>query len=362
MSHAVYARDGRDNNFHVIRHLAALAVVLTHSYSIVTGRYESEPLVGLLGQSIGHYAVDVFFVLSGFVVTQSLLRDRDILRFIVSRALRIFPALIFAVFATVFILGPIVSTYSLKDYFGAPETWSYLIGASSTLAVDGSLPGVFAAAPEEGVINIPLWTLKYELGAYALLLGLAAISFATNRVALTIAAAVLAAAYLTGRTLAPWPETESFLSNALHLNLSFLIGAAAYLFKSKIPLTPIIACALLMLTYVLHGTMLYEVSEKLLIGYCLFWLAFLTPKRHPDLSRYGDISYGVYIFAFPLQQTIYLFLPGMGPLSLFALSVLAVTPVALLSWHFIEKPSLALRGPLVTLIWPAMAQWRRSAI
>ena len=110
MISAHYAQSGRDNNFHLIRHLAALAVVLTHSYAVVTGQYSSEPLVSLLGRSIGHYAVDVFFVLSGFVVTQSLARNANLTRFAVSRVLRIFPALIVAVLATAFILGPAVST------------------------------------------------------------------------------------------------------------------------------------------------------------------------------------------------------------------------------------------------------------
>lgn len=362
MKHVIYARDGRENNFHVIRHLAALAVVLTHSYSIVTGRYESEPLVGLLGRSIGHYAVDVFFILSGFVVTQSLARDRDLVRFAASRILRIFPALIFAVLMTVFVLGPIVSTHALKDYLSDQATWSYVVGAASTLAVDGSLPGVFTDLPESGVVNIPLWTLKYELAAYVMLAGLAAISLVTNRLVLLLAITALIAAYMVGRTLFPWPGTESFISNALHLNLSFLIGASGYLLRRRIPLTPIVAVALFALTYALGGTIFYEVSEKFFIGYCLLWIAFLTPKRHRDLTRYGDMSYGIYIFAFPIQQTIFLLLPGINSPSLFVLSVLATVPVALFSWHVIEKPSLALRGAATTLMWQAVAPRRRSEL
>ncbi len=360
MKYVVYARDGRDNNFHIIRHLAALAVVLTHSHSILTGRYESEPLVGLLGRSIGHYAVDVFFILSGFVVTQSLLRDKDLLRFTVARVLRIFPALVFAVIATVFVLGPIVSTYSAKAYFADPATWSYLAGAASTLAVDGTLPGVFADSPERGVINVPLWTLKYELAAYAMLAGFAVISFYGSRVMLAVALAGSAAVYVIGRTYLPW-ETESFVSNALHLSLSFMIGAAAYVLRRHIPLTPIAIMALFAITYTLAGTMVYELSEKLLIAYALMWLAFLTPKDHTDLSCYGDMSYGIYIFAFPLQQTLFLLLPNTQPLTLFVLSVVVTVPVALFSWHVIEKPSMALRGSVVALLQSMIAQWRRSA-
>lgn len=362
MKHAVYARDGRDNNFHLIRHLAALAVVLTHSYSIVTGQYASEPLVAQLGRSIGHYAVDIFFILSGFVVTQSLLRDKDLVRFAASRALRVFPALFVAVFATVFVLGPLVSTHAPGDYFGDPATWRYLLGATSTLAVDGSLPGVFTAVPESGVVNLPLWTLKYELAAYILLAGLAAISLFSGRAMLPIALIGLALAYLVGRLLFPWPQTESFISNALHLNLSFLIGASAYVLRHKLPLTPVIAILLFAVTYAVSGTPFYEVSEKLFIGYSLLWLAFMAPGRSTDLSRYGDVSYGLYIFAFPIQQTLFLLMPELQPLSLFALSVLATLPVAYCSWHLIEKPSLARRGALADLIRSVAPSRKRSEV
>ena len=118
------------------------------------------------------------------------------------------------------------------------------MGAASTLAVDGTLPGVFADSPERGVINIPLWTLKYELAAYAMLAGLAVISFYGSRVMLAVALVGLAAVYVIGRIYLPW-ETESFVSNALHLSLSFMIGAAAYVFRRRIPLTPIAIIVLL---------------------------------------------------------------------------------------------------------------------
>ncbi len=362
MNHVVYARDGRDNNFHLIRHLAALAVVLTHSYSIVTGQYASEPLVAQLGRSIGHYAVDIFFILSGFVVTQSLLRDKDLVRFAVSRVLRVFPALFVAVLATVFVLGPLVSTHAPVDYFGNPATWRYLFGATSTLAVDGSLPGVFTNLPVSGVVNLPLWTLKYELAAYVLLTGLAAVSFSSGRIMLPIALIGLALAYLAGRIVFPWPETESFVSNALHLNLSFLIGASAYVLRRRLPLTPVIAILLFAATYASSGTAFYEVSEKIFIGYGLLWLAFMTPTRSTDWSRYGDVSYGLYIFTFPIQQTFFMLVPELQPLSLFAVSVLATLPVAYCSWHLIEKPSLARRGAVADLVRSVSLRRKRSEI
>lgn len=344
---ANFAREGHENNFHLIRHAAAIAVVLTHSYSVVTGLYESEPLVAWLGRSIGHYAVDVFFVLSGFVVTQSLARDGDLIRFTASRLLRVFPALIAAVVLTTFVLGPLVSSSSLSDYFSDLRVWTYFAGSVTTLMTDGSLPGVFTNAPDAGIVNASLWTLKYELTAYFALGILAGLSLLGRRVFAVAAVAAMIAIYVIGRGLFPWPETESFVSNALHLLLTFFIGALAFALRRHIPLTPLIAVPLLALTWYFHGTPAYEVIEKLLIAYTVIWIGFLPASLSRKLARMGDISYGIYILAFPIQQTIQLLVPGIQPLELFILALLLTVPLAILSWQVVERPSLAFRNPLV---------------
>lgn len=347
MRSVIHARDGHDNNFHLMRHLAAIAVVLTHSYSVVTGRYASEPLVGWLGHSLGHYAVDVFFVLSGFVVTQSLLRDGDMLRFAVSRILRIFPALIVTVLLTAFILGPMVSTNGIADYFSDPSVWTYVAGSVSTVATDGHLPGVFAMSPEAGSVNAPLWTLKYELAAYGTLAALAAVHLVFGRRASLAAALAMLALFVAGRAVVPWPETESTASNALHLLLAFFLGAIGYVLRRRLPLTPLVAAALLGLTMLSGGTVANEVLSLVTMAYVLLWVGFLPAGVSQRLARTGDLSYGIYILAFPIQQLIYLALPEIQPLALFVLALCATLPAAWISWRFIEKPALDLRRPIL---------------
>lgn len=344
-----YARDGHDNNFHLIRHLAALAVVLSHSYAVTTGRYEAEPLVSWLGQSLGHYAVDVFFVLSGFLVTQSLARDGDLLRYLVSRVMRIFPALIVAVLLTALLLGPMVSTLPLADYFGDERLRTYLFGALTTTATDTPLPDVFTTLPEAGLVNVPLWTLKYELAAYLSLGTIAALSAMFGRqVFLPLTALGMAALYAIGRGHAPWPESEGFASNAIHLLTTFYIGAAAYLARRYVPLSPVVVAALFGLAVLAYPTVARELAEKMLIAYTVLWLAFLPGPR--NLERFGDASYGIYILAFPIQQTIFLLSPGIDPLTLFVLAVGVTVPLAMLCWRGVEAPSLRFRSRIVTAL------------
>ena len=342
-----YARDGRENNFHLIRHIAAAAVVLTHSYSVVTGRYESEPLVGWLGVSIGHYAVDVFFVLSGFLVTQSLARNGDLLRFAVSRALRIFPALIVAVLVSALVLGPLVSTLEPGDYFSSPELPTYILGAVSTAMTDAPLPGVFMSLPHQAGVNEPLWTLKYELAAYLSLAALAVLSLVAGRRILVPTAAAILAIYIAGRSQIPWPETESFVSNALHLLLPFYLGATAYVLRRYVPLRPLILVGLTALAVAAHETVARELTEKILITYAVLWLAFLPLSGRAALERLGDCSYGIYILAFPIQQTLRLLMPDIAPLELFGLAMITTVPLALISWHLIERPAMKARNHLV---------------
>lgn len=361
MNLTTYAREGHDNNFHLFRHLAAVAVVLTHSYAATTGLYESEPLVSWFGRSIGHYAVDVFFVLSGFVVTQSLMRDGDLLRFTVSRSLRIFPALFAAIFATVFLLGPFVSALDTIAYLSHQQIWTYIAGAGSTLAINQTLPGVFANATEAGVINASLWTLKYEIAAYAVLAGLAVVGFLGGRRMLVVAAGLMVCLYFAGHFALPWLETSSSISNLQHLIFKFFLGASAFVARRYIPLTPVIVVPLLGLTALTYGTALHEIIEGFLVAYTLLWLAFIPSKLGGSLERFGDISYGIYIFAFPIQQSILLIIPGVHPLVLFVLALSATIPVALLSWHLVENPSLGARHAVIAFFRNFGARWLRSA-
>lgn len=121
------AAHGRDNNFNLIRLLAALAVMVSHSFALALGGGSFEPFRSSLGMSPGMIAVDVFFATSGFLVTASLLSRRNPIEFIRARGLRIFPGLLVVLALTVFVLGPVFTSLPLSTYFTEWETYRYLV-------------------------------------------------------------------------------------------------------------------------------------------------------------------------------------------------------------------------------------------
>ena len=160
--------NGRDNNFNIIRILAALAVLVSHSF-ILTG-IGAEPIKAVTGITLGGMAVDVFFITSGFLVSASLLTRRSIPEYLCARALRIFPAMLVVTGLTVFCLGVCFTDIPLLSYFTAPATYKYLFKNSTLIAgVVFHLPGVFEHNPLKGEVNGPIWSIPFELRFYALL-------------------------------------------------------------------------------------------------------------------------------------------------------------------------------------------------
>ena len=344
------AHDGRDNNFHLVRLAAAASVILTHSFSTVTGEYYSQPLARVMNHSIGQYAVDVFFVLSGFLVTQSLAKDGDLLRFAVSRFLRIFPGLATAVLATALLLGPLVSDLPLRDYFSDGRLFAYIAGALTTVSSDHPLPGVFEALPETARVNDSLWTLKYELIAYGSLFMIAAFSLKTGLRSFLACSGGLLLVYVAGRTLLPWPEATTPLSNVMHFLLSFYFGVGAYFLRARIPLSILGVAALSLCMLVAQDTEFREFFEMLWVAYCALWVAFVPNLGRAFVNKVGDYSFGLYIYAFPVQQTIRLLYPDIDILGVFVFGLLLTLPLAIASWHCVEGPCLRRRNSIVTAI------------
>ena len=159
---------GRQNNFDFIRMAAALMVMFSHSYPLTTGDNDSEPLFMLTKcqTDFGVAAVNIFFIVSGFLVSQSLMRKKSLADYFRARALRIFPALIVMILLLVFVAGPVLTTLSLHAYFSNQHTWHYLTLMYVFNNDVQSLPGVFENNPFHHVVNGSLWTIRYELTCY----------------------------------------------------------------------------------------------------------------------------------------------------------------------------------------------------
>ena len=337
---------GRDNNFHLIRLLAASAVLFSHSFPLATGNLTSEPLRALLGCTPGSIAVDLFFTISGLLVTMSLVRRNSVADFVRARFFRIWPALTVAVALAVFVIGPVFTSLPISAYFSSHDTWRHL-GKNLVLlrGIDYTLPGVFDGNPQAHAINGSLWTLPSEVRCYIyLLVSWIAVRKLTSERVFKIFVTAVWAALLCWHC---WSMTHLTLENSPpRLNLMFASGVAGYLYRDKLVLSARwLAGVAGVLALSMVNEKLFGVVYVLALPYVMLCLAYLPRGRILAFNKLGDYSYGVYVYAFPTQQTLMCLLPALGVASLFAASMTATLAMAVFSWHFIEQPALRLARP-----------------
>lgn len=337
---------GRDNNFHLVRLLAASAVLFSHSFPLSTGDLTSEPLRAFLGCTPGGIAVDLFFSISGLLVTMSLVRRNSVADFLRARFFRIWPALTVAIALAVFVIGPAFTSVPISAYFTSHDTWRHLAKNLVLLrGIEYTLPGVFDGNPQPHAINGSLWTLPSEVRCYIYLLvsWIAVRKVTSERVFKIFVTAVWAALFCWHC----WAMTHGTLENSPpRLNLMFTTGVASYLYRDRLVLSArwlsgiAAALALSMVDERLFGAV-----YALALPYVMLCLAYLPRGIILSYNKLGDYSYGVYVYAFPTQQTLMYLLPTLGVASLFAASMTVTLAMAVFSWHFIEKPALRFARP-----------------
>ena len=337
---------GKDNNFNLIRVVAALAVLVTHSFSLATGNGDTEPLQEMLGMSIGAVAVDVFFITSGFLVTASLISRRSAVDFVWARVLRILPALLVMLVLTVFALGPIFTSLDLSSYFSDPKTYGYLAKCLTLIGgVAYELPGVFEGNPYKRAVNGSLWTMPHEVRMYAVLalmwiglrlipkVRLRAFQVATVMLALAAGAYILAAHFHT--------SSEDHFGRLFFM---FFTGAAIYVLRERIAIYHSLFWVFLSALFVATSNQeLFFFVYTLTIAYLLFFIAYIPSGHIRKYNRFGDYSYGIYIYAFPVQQSIAALIPGVSATQMIVLSSVITIPLAIASWHFLERRVLGLK-------------------
>ncbi len=294
----------KQNSFGVIRLAMAIAVLVSHSYWFTTGSKVADPLVRWTGHSIGEHAVQVFFFLSGILVTQSLLRSGSVLNYAVARALRIFPALIVCVLLTAFVLGPLFTQGSVLQYFTDRQLPLYIV--KTLLLVTGSapLPHLFHDQALPDMVNVSLWTLKYEVLCYISLgfIGYFGLLNERLRPYATALIILVVACVFVGR---PKPlDTYTFVDNLRYFVLYFYGGVAAFLLRNHIRISGLLLMPLALAYAMAMGTRFGELACCLFLGYATLWFATMRFGGLRAFTNENDYSYGVYIFAGPIQQLV----------------------------------------------------------
>ncbi|MHB8622289.1 MAG: acyltransferase family protein [Sulfuricaulis sp.] len=338
---------GRNNNFNLIRIVAAFAVMITHSFALAIGTGEAEPFRESLGMTIGSIAVDVFFIASGFLVTASLLTRQSAIEFIWARTLRIFPALLVMLLLTVFGLGVFFTTRPLFSYLTDSSTYIYLAKCATLITgVVYKLPGVFESNPYRYAINGSLWTMPYEIRMYTILAVVwIALRFA-NRVRLmtfrliVVTCPIIAGVIVVARHF--YFPAENYFA---WLFFMFFTGAAFYVLKEQVTLSRSLfwLFVIALLASAVVNKSFFFIVYVFTIAYILLYIAYIPSGLIRKYNQVGDYSYGVYIYAFPIQQSVAALVPGVSVLSMLLISAAVTLLLAALSWHLLERHALGLK-------------------
>ena len=323
----------RHNNFDLLRLVAALSVILSHAFLLAENSQDHDPLMILTGGQaiLGLAGVFVFFTISGYLITQSFETTASPFVFLAKRALRIFPGLILCLLVCVFVVGPLTTQLPLAEYFSRRETYLFLLHNAFLDIEYNRLPGVeFWPGNIGGIVNGPLWSLPCEALLYLLLFALGLFRLLSLPVCMLLLAIGLGALWLD-------TAGETF-GSALWLLGFFAAGMCCYRLRGPRLIAGHWALLALLGLAVSIPARLFLVAFPLCGGYLTIYLAL--NKRLPKLraARFGDLSYGLYIYGWPIEQCVVYFSGGAAPWwKVFAISVAAAVPTAFLSWHGIER-------------------------
>jgi len=332
---------GRNNNFNLLRMIAATAVLVSHAWPLALGPTVAEPLATATGYKLGTTAVTIFFAVSGFFITKSFDQRNSVSDFLVARVARIYPGLLTVLLLTAFVLGPVFTTLPIGAYLRDRHVWTYVPFNLSLKHLQWGLPGVFLTNPTPPAINGSLWTLFYEICCYA-----AVVATGLTRISRPITFPLILLTAIAPFFFIPHGGKETLLEAVAILTLPFALGAAAYVYRRYVPLSGWLATGLLTAAALAHGSFIYPLIYALALSYASLWLGF---SKIPGLHRYnllGDYSYGMYIYAYPVEQMVVALTHPIGPTALIAISLPITLLLAVASWTMIEAPTLAHRHTL----------------
>jgi peptidoglycan/LPS O-acetylase OafA/YrhL len=336
------------NNFDALRLIAAISVIFSHSFWIAESTLNNEPLILSTGHqcSLGLVGVFVFFAISGFLVTQSFEQTANPLHYLAKRALRIFPGLYVAMLVSAFVLGPLVTTLPLGAYLSRPEPYEYVVGNTLFDKSVHELPGVSFMHNRVGLeINGSVWTLRIEFMMYLMVLGLGLLRLLTFREAMFLLAFGVACLHFRMLDeLEKWGWFFELLGGWGWLLGFFAAGMVLY----KLRHTRILdgRIALLALAGLALSVPLRQFITLFPVFGCYLALWLALNPRLPVIpaARFGDLSYGLYIYGWPVEQAV-IWLHGGDAAwwQVFLTALPIAAAVAFLSWHLVEHPMLRLK-------------------
>lgn len=335
------ADKGSTSGFDYLRIILAVSVMAWHSAGIVYGRDFAIYLASTPLGNVIFLILPAFFALSGFLVTSSLMRSRTLVEFMGLRLLRLIPALAVEIFLSALLLGPILTSFNISDYFRDSGFRAYFLNILGIIHYQ--LPGVFINNPIPTIVNGSLWTVPYELECYIAVGGLWLLRQRGNGYAALLLLGLWCGLLLTLLTFGRYEPIGADALNGRLLVAYFLAGVVLYLFRYRIAADwKMFAIATILAPLMVKFRIAIFLSP-LIIAYLTVYIGLLQPPKLPIIFS-GDYSYGIYLYAFPIQQSVYQLIPASHNwTSHFILSLALTSLLATFSWHAIERPTLKLK-------------------
>lgn len=295
---------GRNNNLDIMRFIAAMLVIFSHSVPISMGAERADAISewtdGRL--SFGAIAVGVFFVTGGYLIAGSAERKNTVKAFFKARCSRIFPQLIFVTVLMTFIVGPIISGLTMGEYYRSSGSWKYLL--NSVFILQHNLPGVFDGNIYGNTVNGPLWTLPVEFMCYIMCFIAYKIRIMSKEVfKFTIPIAIIMAilSIISGNV---------FMITVLRPVILFYIGMGIYVYRSKIEINSLIGTISILLFIFCIFIKADSVAMYIIFPYMIYYIAFGLKYKFYNFGKRGEFSYGMYLWGWPVAQTICMIFGG----------------------------------------------------
>lgn len=337
----------RENNFAATRLVAAFLVLGGHmGYIVGMGR----PI--LLQQEVQTLGVKILFLIAGYLVAKSWLSDQVVIRYMIKRVFRIMPALIGYTVVATFVIGPCLTELSVKEYFENPNTYNYL--KNIRFHVEYFLPGVFTHNPYPNAVNGSLWTLPVEVAMYFVVPVLLSLIKKIREEKMQFGVLLGVTGFfcvLQSVHLLKFPTWRvviyaTDIVQALDLIPFYLIGMCfSYPYMRKYLNTQVAVLALLMAACVNFGLIGSMAVTYLVLPYIVFSVSLAEKPVFAKVIKH-EISYGIYLYGFLVQQMVVQFFMNMNYqitfTKCFVVSAVITVLCGMASSKFIEQPAQAL--------------------
>jgi peptidoglycan/LPS O-acetylase OafA/YrhL len=337
----------QQNNFDVIRLGAAFLVFYEHAFYIFTGNPIGFDIFRqIFSMSAAATGVCIFFIISGFLLSKSLAEKKPLWMYLLNRVVRIVPALVVVVILSILVFGFFISRLGFVDFISNKTTQLY--GQNCLIyRTYYYLPGVFESNPGGASVNGSLWTIPYEFTCYLILPLFFLLPLLKNKYAMLVVFLACCIGIVGWEKeiyaiTIPWIgiTLKSFAVPFLY----FMAGACYYRFRHWIRwgfwgiLASVVILVLIKIEWI------PRISLVFILPYLVLWLAFAKAFGLKVVSRYGDFSYGFYLFAFPVQQTVcYVWMDSLGFYALLGIAWIITMLLAIGSWYAIEQPAMRLK-------------------